>query len=330
MQDRDPASLLFVPRDEYRPLQLDPELFESVGGGVSQRTFIIPEAPLKTPAKPSHVSESDPLDRLKSLAAILDPQEGDKPDNSSDTRGGGAECKGSQRIRMGTAQSWESAWEQELDQRVLDIDQYNIFDKFCDLGTSSVLFPGNQPVQPSSSLFLSGLRAPQDVDLDREWRKLAVVDATSHPAGLALSPSVTKDTLALSFDLPALAKRPRSILNDCLLRDQVPRAIGKTNRHQQRDQEFRAPKVAKTQSLTRKVDNQKEDRAETWRAAGKPVQDDLTETHRGVNAKERLIQEQLSWETCAKGGPRIVSSHLVMSPYVTEAGTSTFESVYQR
>ncbi|KAF9131338.1 hypothetical protein BGW39_001949 [Mortierella sp. 14UC] len=328
MQDRDPASLLFIPRDEYGPLQLDPKLFESVGDGVSQKTFAIPKTPSN---KSSSVAESDFLDRLKSLAVKLNPQNADEPDDNNNLGiGEGVERKGSRRIRMGTAQSWDSAWEQDLDQRVLDIERHNIFDAFCNPGVSSVLLLDNREAKSSPSIPGQGSRVPEYADLDTEWRRPTVVDSLSRPEGLASSSSTTKDTLNLSFDLPTLAKRPRNILDDCLLRDQVPRAFGAVNRHQQRDQELRAAKIAKTQSLMSKTNDQKEDRTETWRAAGKPMQDDLTGTHGVLKARKRLIQEQLSWETCAKGGPKAVSSHLVMSPYVTEAGTATFESVYQR
>ncbi|KAF9905851.1 hypothetical protein EC991_001256 [Linnemannia zychae] len=327
MQDRDPASLLFISRDEYGPLYLDPELFESVGDGVSQKTFVIPKAPSEKLVKSSSAADLDPLDRLKSLADKLSPQSADEPDNNSNL--GGDKGKGI-RIRMGTAQSWESAWEQDLDQRVLDIERRSIFDTFCNPGTSNALLPDTQGAQSSPILRAQGSGVPEDVNLDTEWKRPTVVDFLSHSAGTALSLSTTKDTLNLSFDLPSLSKRPRNILDDCLLRDQVPKAFGTINKHQQQDQELRAPKVAKRQSPASKANGEKEDRVETWRAAGKPVQDDLTGTHGGLKVKKRLIQEQLSWETCSNGGHRTVSSHHVMSPYVTEAGTATFESVYQK
>ncbi|KAG0271806.1 hypothetical protein BGZ95_000334 [Linnemannia exigua] len=327
MQDRDPASLLFIPRDEYGPLLLDPELFESVGDGVSQKTFAIPKAPSPKTTMSSSATDADPLDRLKSLAAKMNPLDAGELDSIN---GLGEGEKWSTRKRMGTAQSWNSAWEQDLDQRVHDINRYNIFDSFRNPGTVGVF--DSQDAQLSSTLSAQGSRVLEaDPNLDTERRRPTFVETISHSAGPTSFPSTTKDTLSLSFDLPSLTKRPRNILDDCLLRDQVPRAAGTSHRRQQQPmQDIRARKVAKSQSFKGKTDEQKEARAEAWRAAGKPDQDDLTGSHGRPTGRKGLIQEQLSWETCATRGPRTVPSHSVMSPYVTEAGIATFESVYLR
>ncbi|KAG0286053.1 hypothetical protein BGZ96_009792 [Linnemannia gamsii] len=327
MQDLDPASLLFIPRDEYTPLQLDPELFESVGDGVSLQTFNIPKVTLPTTANKSpSVAAPDLLGRLKSLAAKLDPPNANGSDILRGGGGGGGGGHKGNRARMDTTQSWDVAWEQDLDQRVLEIGQPNIFDSFHTPG-ASVLFDFQEPsTSPVSSE--QGARGPE-VDLFAEWNPRTAIDSPSHPAGPTSSPTITKETLNLSFDLPVLSKRPRNILDDCVLRDQNPIATTTNKHHQQpTTQDFRAGKVAKTHSLQSRV-NTKEDLAETWRAAGKPIQDDLTGSTAHGNRGAR-IQEQLRWETCSKSGLRTVSSHLAMSPYMTEAGTTTFESVYLR
>lgn len=320
MQDLDPASLLFIPRDEYAPLQLDPELFESVGDGVSLKTFVIPKAtPPTTPStKSPSVSASDTLGRLRSLAVKFNPQDTDTPENHAG--GDLGERQKSNRSRMGTTQSWDIAWDQDLDQRVLQIDRPNIFDSFHTPGTAAAF-----DVQEFNPLQVqSGQGEGPEVDSFTE----PTVGSLALPADPTSSPSVTRETLNLSFDLPVLSKRPRNILDDCVLRDQIP-IVPTANKHHEQPTapDDRVRKVAKTQPSKSRFDVQ-EDRAETWRAAGKPVQDDLTGTAHGGRGPR--IQEQLSWETCSKSGPRTVSSHLVMSPYVTEAGTGTFESVYQR
>lgn len=324
MQDLDPASLLFIPRDEYAPLQLDPELFESVGDGVSLETFNIPKVTLPTTTiKSPSVAASDLLGRLKSLAAKLDPPNADESDILRGEGGGGHK---SNRGRMGTTQSWEVACEQDLDQRVLEIDQPNIFDSFHTSGTAGMFDFQEPSTSPVSSE--QGTGGPE-VDSFAEWDPRTATDSPSHPAGQTSSPIITKETLNQSFDLPVLSKRPRNILDDCVLRDQNPIATTTHKHHQQpTTQNVRAGKVAKTQSPKSRVGT-KEDLAETWRAAGKPVQDDLTgSTAHGKRGAR--IREQLRWETCSKSGFRTESSHLAMSPYVTEAGTTTFESVYQR
>ncbi|KAG0064005.1 hypothetical protein BGZ89_009461 [Linnemannia elongata] len=320
MQDLDPASLLFIPRDEYATLQLDPELFESVGEGVSLKTFVIPKAtpPTTSLTKSPSVSTSDPLERLKSLAVKFNPQDADAPENHAG-RGVG-EWQKSDRSRMGTAQSWDVSWEQDLDQRVLEIDRPNIFDSFNTPGTAAAF-----EVQESSPLPVPSSQGEvPEVDLFTQ----STVGSLALPADPTSSPSVTRETLNLSFDLPVLSKRPRNILDDCVLRDQIPIAATDNKHHQQQTApDGREGKIAKTRPSKSRFDV-KEDRAETWRAAGKPVQDDITEAAHGEHGAR--IQEQLSWETCSKSGIRTVSSHHVMSPYVTEAGTITFESVYQR
>ncbi|KAK3836530.1 MAG: hypothetical protein JOS17DRAFT_482764 [Linnemannia elongata] len=320
MQNLDPASLLFIPRDEYAPLQLDPELFESVGEGVSLRTFVIPKdaSPTTSSTKTPSVPASNTLDRLKSLAAKFNPQDAGTPECHTD--GGVGERRKSNRSRMGATQSWDAAWDQDLDQRVLEIDRPNIFDSFHTPGTA-VAFDV-QEFSPLAGPSGSGEEVPMVESLTE-----FTVDSLALPAGSTSSPSITREKLDLSFDLPVLSKRPRNILDDCVLRDQIPIATANKHHQQPTASDGRAGKFAKTHPSKSKFDV-KEDLAETWRAAGKPVQDDLTgAAHGGLGAR---IQEQMCWETCSKSGPRTMSSHLVMSPYVTEAGTSTFESVYQR
>ncbi|KAF9093593.1 hypothetical protein BGX29_009874 [Mortierella sp. GBA35] len=341
MQDLDPATLLFIPRDEYEPLQLDPELFESVGDGVSLRAFVIPKPasqpppPPRSPTTPSAVY--DPLDRLKSLAAKLNPPSTDGPDSSS-LGGINQHDASSSKGRMGTAEAWDAAWERDLDQRVLEIDRPNIFDSFHTPENSHVFdIPDSKSLASSSSSTVSadlGSKAPEAVDPYTEWNRRTVFGSLAHPAGAGAGAGPTsshsniKDSADISFDLPVLTKRPRDILDECLQQDQssVPAT---SNKHQQSVRDVRAGKVAKIQVSKNKFD-QRESRAETWRAAGKPVQDDLTGAQEGSGTGNTLLQEQLSWEACSKTGPRTISSHLVMSPYVTEAETATFESVYQR
>ncbi|KAG9068413.1 hypothetical protein KI688_010681 [Linnemannia hyalina] len=319
MQDLDPASLLFIPRDEYAPLQLDPELFESVGDGVSLKTFVIPKAtpPTTSSTKSPSVSTSSSLDRLRSLAVKFNPQDADAPENHAG--GGVGERQKSNRSRMGTTQSWDVAWEQDLDQRVLEIDRPNIFDSFHTPGAAAFDVQGSIPF-----LVPSGQGEVPEVDSFTE----STVGSLTLPTDPTSSPSVNKETLSLSFDLPVLSKRPRNILDDCVLRDQIPVAATANKHHQQPTApDGRAEKIAKTQPSKIGFDIT-EDRAKTWRAAGKPVQTDLTGAADG--GRGARIHEQLSWETCSRSGLRTVSNHLVMSPYVTEAGTTTFESVYQR
>ncbi|KAG0218023.1 hypothetical protein BGX33_008884 [Mortierella sp. NVP41] len=345
MQDLDPATLLFIPRDEYGPLQLDPELFESVGDGVSLRAFVIPKPasqpppppppPPRSPTTPSAVY--DPLDRLKSLAAKLNPPSTDGPDSSS-LGGINQHDASSSKGRMSTAEAWDAAWERDLDQRVLEIDRPNIFDSFHTLGNSHVFdIPDSKSLASSSSSTVSadlGSKAPEAVDPYTEWNRRTVFGSLAHPAGAGAGAGPTsshsniKDSADISFDLPVLTKRPRDILDECLQQDQssVPAT---SNKHQKSVRDVRAGKVAKIQVSKNKFD-QRESRAETWRAAGKPVQDDLRGAQEGSGTGNTLLQEQLSWEACSKTGPRTISSHLVMSPYVTEAETATFESVYQK
>ncbi|KAF9143867.1 hypothetical protein BGX30_014455 [Mortierella sp. GBA39] len=319
MQDLDPASLLFIPRDEYAPLQLDPELFESVGDGVSLKTFVIPKAtpPTTSSTKSPSVSALDSLDRLRLLAVKFNPQDADAPENHAG--GGVGERQKSNRSRMGTTQSWDAAWEQDLDQRVLEIDRPNIFDSFHTPGAAAF------DVQEFIPLLVpSGQGEVPEVDSITE----STVGSLALPADPTSPPSVTKEALSHSFDLPVLSKRPRNILDDCVLRDQIPvAATAIKHHHQPTAPDGRAGKFAKTQPSKIRFDVT-EYRAETWRAAGKPVQNDLTGA--ADDGRGARIHEQLSWETCSRSGLRAVSSRPVMSPYVTEAGTTTFESVYQR
>ena len=61
---------------------------------------------------------------------------------------------------MGTTQSWDVAWEQDLDQRVLEIDRPNIFDSFHTPGIAAGF-----DVQESSPLPIpsgQGEEVPED------------------------------------------------------------------------------------------------------------------------------------------------------------------------
>ncbi|KAF9922661.1 hypothetical protein FBU30_007226 [Linnemannia zychae] len=320
MQDLDPASLLFIPQSAYAPLELDPRLFETVGDGVSLKTLTIPTQ--STTKLSTHVS--DTLEGLKSLADKLDPQDTQIPRISNGIAESGEDQSSKfQQTRMTIAESWDVAWEQDLDQRVLDIGRPNIFDSFQSPG-ASVDF-NVQDYQPVS--LTSEQNTKTTTTLEAEWDKS--INYASRAAESTSSYLTTQETLGLSFDLPALSKRPRDILDDCLLLDQSPRTTV-LKKHQRLTQNRKGDEIARGQTIKNKAQS-RSSLVDGWHAAGKPVQDDLTGTNLiRDDTGNILIQERLSWETRSNLGPRNIPDRLAMSPYLTEAGTNTFESIYQR
>ncbi|KAF8925134.1 hypothetical protein BGZ58_001109 [Dissophora ornata] len=334
MQDLDPASLLFIPHHEYAPLHVDPALFESVGEGVAANTFTIPNLGLSPP--PTSSSSTDPASlqqRLKSLAEQLDPT------GQSDDKTPSRKRKG-----MSTTEEWDTAWEQGLDQRVQRVDGRNIFDSFLDggrsytrllIGQDMSLLPFNSNVSSQESL----PAVVQEVDEKEEigkrsqmdtyatWKQYPVSGSRSHLTGSSTS---TERTADLTFELPPLAKRPRDILDNCCLLDGS--AAVKSSSGSDWDDEGRSVKIPKAELKITKNDGQRSSR-DTWRDAGKPLQQDTAiQGHGqvGAGSMARPDKVQLTWEMNTRTGPKAQPEIPIISPYVTEAGTLMFEAVYQK
>ncbi|KAF9186022.1 hypothetical protein BGZ50_002685 [Haplosporangium sp. Z 11] len=317
MQDLDPASLLFIPRDEYTPLTLDPALFESVGG-VSSEMFT-------TPNPDAPPSPSEPLERLKALASQFDPtidHDTLTPENGSKEA---AECN-AQRMPMTSAVVWESSWKYELDQRVLEIDRPSIFDAFHDPTKPRIV--GDEG---SLSSFLSDSSSQESsVDHFTRWNKKTLFGSLSHPAGQeSLStkqPLDTRDTVDIDLELPPLTKRPRDILDECAGREASVSADLPKGQESERDiRSAKAVKVHVTEPWSR---------LDTWFAAGKPLQQDTTITTRTQKSASESMnvpdKSQLTWEMCSRYGPTVPPKKDIISPYITETGTRVFEAVYHK
>ncbi|KAG0299622.1 hypothetical protein BGZ98_009896 [Dissophora globulifera] len=354
MNDLDPATLLFIPRDEYAPINVDPALFESVGEGLAASKFSLPAVT----SAPMLSSLADPLERLKTLAARLDPEVpqhdlGSRSHQASYTEGHNASRKkvkkGSGGIpeHMGTTESWDAAWEQDLDQRVQSIDRRSIFDAFVDPSISVFhTFPVDQDVslpslfRPETSLQESIVHSAQDirdiaaiptesgVNAYVGWNARSVFGSLSHPAGSSVPMNLSKGSADLTFELPPLTKRPRDILDDCTLLDDSSAARLSANRlagNRGRSDVF--PKGDTNMALTTDI---LERRSDAWRDAGRPSQQDTTIDAGSQAPAGRPDKVQLTWEMLTATGPKVPPEIPITSPYITEAGTRVFEAVYQK
>ncbi|KAG0324689.1 hypothetical protein BGZ99_001575 [Dissophora globulifera] len=354
MHDLDPATLLFIPRDEYAPINVDPALFESVGEGLAPSKFSLPAVT----AAPMLSSLADPLERLKTLAARLDPEVsqhdlGSRSHQASYTEGHDASRKkvkkGSGGIpeHMGTTESWDAAWEQDLDQRVQSIDRRSIFDAFVDPSTSVFhTFSVDEDVslpslfRPETSLQESIVHSTQDkkgiaviptesgVDAYVGWNARSVFGSLSHPAGSSVPMNLSKGSADLTFELPPLTKRPRDILDDCTLLDDSSTARLSANRHAgNRSRSDVSPKGDPNMALTTDI---LERRSDAWRDAGRPSQQDTAIDAGSQAPAGRPDKVQLTWEMLTATGPKVPPEIPITSPYITEAGTRVFEAVYQK
>ncbi|KAG0254885.1 hypothetical protein BG011_005446 [Mortierella polycephala] len=327
MQDLDPASLLFIPRDEYAPLTLDPALFESVGDGVSSKMFTAPN-----PDAPPPLPE--PLERLKTLAAQFDPT-ADHDTLASESGSKEAAESDAQRIPMTSAVVWESSWKYELDQRVLEINRPSIFDTFHDPTKSRIVGDeGSLSSFSSDSSSQESVSATQSqesgVDHFTRWSKRTLFGSLSHPAGQeslsSKQPLDTRDTVDVDFELPPLTKRPRDILDECAGNEaSVGAGLPKGQKSEHQVRSAKAAKVHVTEPWSR---------LDTWSAAGKPLQQDTavaTRTREPASASTIVPDKlQLTWEMCSRYGPAVSPKKDIISPYVTEAGTRVFEAVYHK
>ncbi|KAF9397229.1 hypothetical protein BGX21_009085 [Mortierella sp. AD011] len=336
MQDLDPASLLFTQPDEYVSLHLDPSIFESVGDGVAPDSFTIPDRTIP----PS--SSTEPLESLKLLADRLNPIEQDGTQSTysfSHTKYSDIDnvVNGRRRVpAMGAVGAWDAAWENDLDQRVQCIGGPNIFDRLLDSETKSTLVPmDSEPPfltqdtssQGSVELFTDNQwTAGLDTSAFRQGSDLPVVDTSPHQAKSSTS---AKSTVELVLELPPLTKRPRDIVDDCCYRGGfelgTSSLLRKDNSNKSRD-----VKVPKTKSKGTTKSNVHIGQADSWRAAGIPLQRDSVVGEAGSRVVDRLDKVQLSWETCTEFGPRTQSEMPFVSPYITEAGTRMFEAIYQK
>ncbi|KAF9433082.1 hypothetical protein BGZ76_009900 [Entomortierella beljakovae] len=325
MENIDPASLLLIQIDEYPPLQLDPSVFESVGLGVAPKSFTIHDF---TPVP--DVSPREPLDGLKALAEQLDPSHQEEEDAiaSGNTKrikinGNIVNSRKNTFVSMDNADSWNAAWELDLDQRVQSIDGSSIFDRLLDTEARSTQVPDG--VSPT----LKVNKSSQDVDgsMGQSSDRVGTENSPIAPS-LASTPTI-KNSVEISLELPPLGKRPRDIVEDCYFHEGVGLrrlpAISEEN-------------VPRLRSPTSSESNlQNISIYDTWRAAGRPSQQDTltnmmeeTAISEPLGSASRPDKAQLSWETCTEFGPKSSTDMPFVSPYITESGTQMFEAVYQR
>ncbi|CAO3572327.1 unnamed protein product [Mortierella alpina] len=327
MQELDPALFLFIPQDEYTPLHLDPALFESVGNGVTTETLAF--AKQSSPPLSLSSSPAEPMPGLKSLATLCDAY------GQVDAK----EEDGVDQPRLGSKKgdTWELDWEKELDERISHIERPNIFDSFHDPYNNfpcGVKEHGDQPSSASEAaarenvVSTSARRDQRRPTTYTQWNSRSVFGSLSHPAGtstlLTNASKDVKNTTEVEFELPALTKRPRDILDECVDRDRSA-SIGSGHQRSEPDrvcgQSNKEAKLAKSDK-----------RPDSWRALGTPQQQDVSIAHSQEPTKSRHEhgKPRLTWETCSTSGPKEQSDKPFVSPYITEAGTLFFEAVYQR
>ncbi|KAF9966551.1 hypothetical protein BGZ70_001960 [Mortierella alpina] len=327
MQELDPASFLFLPRDEYAPLHLDPALFESVGNGVTTETLAIPKQ--SSPPLSLSSSPADSMPGLKSLATLCDAygQVDAKKDDGVDQP----------RLASKKGDTWESDWERELDERISHIERPNIFDSFhvphnnypCGVKenvgqTSSASEASVRGITVSASAQGQQRRSTTYT----QWNSRSVFGSLSHPAGpstlLRDATEDSKNTTEVEFELPALTKRPRDILDECVDRDRLV-SLGPGHR---RSEPNRISGEANKESKIAKSDK----RPDSWRALGTPQQQDVStaRSQEPTDSNYKHGKPRLAWETCTSSGPKQQSDKPFVSPYITEAGTPYFEAVYER
>jgi hypothetical protein len=309
MQDMDPASLLFIkPDDAFTPMSLDPDLFETVGQGVCDKVLTI-ERPSVSRDQPSGPDAQPALQGLKSLAESV------LPDSNARTKSKDDETAES-RSWIGTSQDWNTLWDKELDQRVLQMDRPNIFDSF---------HSGHETPELSSDDSLHSRTPDTDgSEYYEAWNKRTVFGSLSHPAG-AMQPeagdrAASRDSADLRFELPLLTKRPRDIVDEALLSDGAARTPSPSKKGRTKVTPGSGSSARRSKSST----------IDTWRAAGMPEQHDTTAGAMESRQESQANKSQLSWETCSKNGPVPQPKMPIISPYVTETGTKPFEAVYNR
>ncbi|KAF9294051.1 hypothetical protein BGZ74_011431 [Mortierella antarctica] len=310
MQDMDPASLLFInPDDAFTPMRLDPDLFETVGQGVCDNVLTIERPSESRDQQPLGPDCQSTLQGLKSLAESV------LPDSIARTKSKDDETVES-RPWIGTSQDWNTLWDNELDQRVLQMDRPNIFDSF---------YSGHETPDLSSDDSLRSLiRNNNDSEHYEPWNKRTVFGSLSHPAGLvrpeAGDGAASRDSVDLRFELPPLTKRPRDIVDEALLSDGV---VGTQS-------QSKKGKTKITSGSGSSARRSKNSIIDTWRAAGMPEQLDTAAGAADIRQEGRANKSQLSWETCSKNGPMPQPKMPIISPYVTETGINPFEAVYNR
>ncbi|KAF9309585.1 hypothetical protein BG003_009597 [Podila horticola] len=309
MQDMDPASLLFIkPDDTFTPMSLDPDLFATVGQGVCEKVLTI-ERPCVSRDQPSGPDTQLALQGLKSLAESV------LPDSNAGIKSRDDETVES-RSWIGTSHDWNTLWDEELDQRVLQMDRPNIFGSF---------HGDHERPELSSDDSLHSRTPDTDGSGHYEaWNKRTVFGSLSHPAGSmqheAGDGAASWDSVDLRFELPPLTKRPRDIVDEALLSDGAARtpSLSKKGRTKVTPVSGSSAKRSKSSII------------DTWRAAGMPEQYDTTAGAVENLQESQANKSQLSWETCSKNGPVPQPKMPIISPYVTEMGTKPFEAVYNR
>ncbi|KAF9937513.1 hypothetical protein BGZ67_001190 [Mortierella alpina] len=250
------------------------------------------------------------------------------------TRGDGADQQG---LGLKEGDAWESGWEKELDERISHIERPNIFDSFhdphnkssCDLEEHNILTSStSQAAARESAVSTSAQGEPRGPDTYTQWNNRSIFGSLSHPAGSSISPTDvsknSKNTTEVEFELPALTKRPRDILDECLDRDESvnmepnpwrpapDRTTGETNMK---------PKLTRSDK-----------RPNYWRALGTPQQHDVSiaRSQESAESRHKHGKPRLTWEMSSTSGPKEQSDKPFVSPYITEAGTPFFEAAYER
>ena len=185
----------------------------------------------------------------------------------------------------------------------------------------------------------------QEFDIVKEAKTGAsqpLTTFTQTPVGRRAS---GEDDVGVVFELPALTKRPRDILDDCFDRES-PRLLGSSiDDFAMTDDDTRKRKAVKLDpkdTLHLEVDMEKGQAQgpkdlNLWLSASRrSTQNDTQKLRRYDQTREdaRPLFSQLSWETCSRTGlPSSLSSVAgtgTVSPYVTEAGLPIVASLFRR
>ncbi|KAG0025215.1 hypothetical protein BGZ81_007313 [Podila clonocystis] len=310
MQDMDPASLLFIkPDDAFTPIHLDSDLFETVGQGVCDKVLTIERPSVSRDQQLPGPGAQSTLQGLKSLAESV------LPDSNARKKSKVDETVES-RSWIGTSQDWNTLWDKELDQRVLRMDRPIIFASF---------HSGHETPELSTDNSLHSLTQDNNDSVCYEaWNKRTVFGSLSHPAGSAQSEIgygvASRDSVDLRFELPPLTKRPRDIVDEALLSDGVVETPGQCKKGRTKVTSVSGSNSRRSKSPV----------VDTWRAAGMPELHDTTSEGVESRHESQVNKAQLSWETCSKNGPVPQPKMPIISPFVSETGTKSFEAVYNR
>ncbi|KAF9580220.1 hypothetical protein BGW38_003229 [Lunasporangiospora selenospora] len=380
MDDLDPASLFLRPGQDLEPVALDSAVYDSVNGGVTERTLDICIKDLPNTPVSLAKATSRQFHRPGKPGADHDPVQSNDSHHYTDE-----ECNGTKSqagVDFGAPDAWEKAGERDLEQRVFCIDQPSIFDSFFGTSTRSVLQSSGpadrlktltkEAVQKTPSgrhpsalretqLFQESSGSDQDrasrqqqVNLDSEayghWNRRTVFGSLSHPAGamsslpgshingeeseaseledLSEPPSFYREPVDLVFELPALSKRPRDILDEQLEIEglESTRLSSQGKNSNQTTGKRRRSVSGRLAGSSRSPDQKslKSNSKDLWRDAGKPMEQDTT------TSGSKGGKAQLSWETGSKVGLLSQIDVPFVSPYITEAGTDCFEAIYQK